>query len=90
MKQHILAKFKNDPVGFLARTGIFGLKVKGRQAMACCPFHVESNPSFSINVETGLWHCFAGCGSGDLFTLWRKINSFNGSFFELLQEMDQP
>jgi DNA primase len=32
-----------------------------------CPFHKggeESRPSFSVNVVTGVWHCFTGCGAG--------------------------
>lgn len=33
-----------------------------------CPIHGEtpgkSKPSLSVNVETGLWYCFAGCGGG--------------------------
>ena len=35
-----------------------------------CPLHGEvpgkSNRSFSFHEETGLWHCFAGCGGGGL------------------------
>lgn len=33
-----------------------------------CPIHGEepgrSKPSLSVNVDTGLWYCFAGCGGG--------------------------
>lgn len=32
---------------------------------ACCPFHEDQRPSFSFHAETGLWHCFAGCGGGN-------------------------
>ena len=32
---------------------------------ACCPFHDDRHPSFSFHAETGLWHCFAGCGEGN-------------------------
>jgi DNA primase len=40
---------------------------KGRQLYALCPFHREKTPSFSMNAERGLFHCF-GCGtSGDVF-----------------------
>lgn len=38
--------------------------------MAFCPLHGEvagtSKPSLCINVETGAWICFAGCGGGGL------------------------
>ncbi len=31
------------------------------QVLTLCPFHKDKNPSLSINLETGLFHCF-GCG----------------------------
>ena len=34
------------------------------QVYACCPFHMEKTPSFTINTETGEWYCHAGCGGG--------------------------
>ena len=34
------------------------------QLYACCPFHAERTPSFTVNVETGEWYCHAGCGGG--------------------------
>lgn len=30
---------------------------------ACCPFHAEKTPSFTINTETNEWYCH-GCGKG--------------------------
>jgi len=29
-----------------------------------CPFHEDSKPSFGVNLTTGAWECFAGCGNG--------------------------
>jgi len=38
----------------------------GREFKACCPFHNEKTPSFTINDEKGFYHCF-GCGAhGDV------------------------
>ncbi|WP_417621616.1 DNA primase [Parasphingorhabdus sp.] len=34
----------------------------GREYKACCPFHNEKSPSFTINDEKGFYHCF-GCGA---------------------------
>ncbi|MCR8922328.1 DNA primase [Dasania sp. GY-MA-18] len=39
------------------------LKKSGRNYMACCPFHDEKTPSFSVNQEKQFYHCF-GCGAG--------------------------
>ncbi|HNL92647.1 MAG TPA: CHC2 zinc finger domain-containing protein, partial [Pseudomonadales bacterium] len=38
------------------------LKKSGRNYMACCPFHEEKTPSFSVNQEKQFYHCF-GCGA---------------------------
>jgi DNA primase len=34
----------------------------GREWKACCPFHNEHTPSFTVNDEKGFFHCF-GCGA---------------------------
>lgn len=43
------------------------LRRSGRQYMGICPFHEERSPSFSVDPEGKVFHCF-GCGEGgDLF-----------------------
>ena len=37
-----------------------------------CPFHDDGVASCSINIEKGLWICFAGCGQGSLKNFLRK------------------
>lgn len=40
---------------------------------ACCPFHQERTPSFMVNEEKNMWHCF-GCGKGgDVFAFVMEI-----------------
>lgn len=44
----------------------------GREYKACCPFHGEKTPSFTINDEKGFWHCFGCHAHGDAIR-WMKI-----------------
>ena len=37
----------------------------GREWKACCPFHNEKTPSFTVNDEKGFWHCFGCSAHGD-------------------------
>ena len=37
-------------------------RVSGNDLNMLCPFHKEDNPSFGINANNGLYHCFA-CGA---------------------------
>lgn len=50
---------------------------------ALCPFHNEKTPSFMINEEKQIWHCF-GCGKGgDVFKFIMEIEGLD--FKEVLK-----
>lgn len=45
------------------------LKKRGNRLIGLCPFHDEETPSFTVDKEKQLFHCF-GCGAGgDMFAL---------------------
>lgn len=53
------------------------LRKAGANYMACCPFHNEKTPSFSVNHSKQFYHCF-GCGvSGDVIQFVIEKNGLN-------------
>src|SRR3954469_20205749 len=53
------------------------LKKKGANWMACCPFHQEKTPSFSVNPSKGFYKCF-GCGKGgSVYNFLMEIEGLN-------------
>jgi putative DNA primase/helicase len=51
------------------------IKWRGVEGRASCPFHDDEHPSFSVNRETGLWICHAGCGKRDFRALVSKLGA---------------
>ena len=51
------------------------LSKRGATYKCCCPFHNEKTPSFTVNQERQIYHCF-GCGA-------------NGDVFSFVQEYDK-
>ncbi|MXO58796.1 DNA primase [Altererythrobacter salegens] len=61
------------------------LQRAGREWKACCPFHNEKTPSFTVSDEKGFYHCF-GCGAhGDVI---RWMTDQRGlSFMDAVKEL---
>ncbi len=54
-------------------SGYLNLRRKGRNWFGLCPFHHEKTPSFSVNEELQIFHCF-GCGAGgNVFTFIMRM-----------------
>jgi DNA primase len=68
----------SDEVSSLYQKHVPGLKRgSGANWSGCCPLHGEvpgkSRPSFCVNIETGLWICYAGCGAGNIPQFLRAL-----------------
>lgn len=42
-------------------------------AQGRCPFHDDHDASLSVQLASGGWKCFAGCGSGDLLSFHERL-----------------
>ena len=51
-----------------------------------CPFHDDRRQSCSINIDKGVWICFAGCGQGGLAYFIKKLSG--KSWAEINKEFD--
>ena len=57
----------------------------GREWKACCPFHHEKTPSFTVNDEKDLYQCF-GCGvHGDAISFLTDNRGM--SFMDAVKEL---
>jgi putative DNA primase/helicase len=48
------------------------LEKKGKEYVACCPFHEESTPSFKVNDTKRIYHCFGCSVQGDVYDWLEK------------------
>ena len=53
------------------------LRRHGREYTACCPFHSEKTPSFTVNDEKGFYHCFGCAAHGDVIVFLMEYERLN-------------
>ena len=68
-------KRKNDLVSIASN--YLHLEQKGRRFWACCPFHNEKTPSFTISAEDGIYYCFGCKESGDVIKFIEKMENID-------------
>ena len=59
------------------------LKKSGKRFKGLCPFHPEKRPSFMVDSQKQLFHCFGCEAGGDIYTFLMKIENID--FPEALQ-----
>ena len=53
------------------------LKNSGRSYVGLCPFHREKTPSFHVDADKQLYHCFGCQASGNVYTFVMKIENLD-------------
>ncbi len=49
------------------------LKRRGKEWVACCPFHNEKTPSFKVNPAKQIYHCFGCHKGGDVISFVMEV-----------------
>jgi DNA primase len=70
-----LIRDRTDIVAVVSES-VPSLKKRGRRFLGLCPFHKEKTPSFNVNQDTGVYHCFGCKESGDVFTFLQKADGY--------------
>lgn len=52
-------------------------KITGDNLVGLCPFHQDRSDSFSVDLKTGKWHCFAEDEGGNFVTFWAKYQGID-------------
>ncbi len=80
--QEILSRV--DIVDLIHSRGV-PIKKTGANHVACCPFHNEKTPSFSVNQTKQFYHCF-GCGAhGDAINFLKEFDGL--SFTDAIEQL---
>lgn len=69
-------------------SGYVKLEKKGKNYRGLCPFHDDTNPSFSVSVEKNIAKCFSCGKGGSPLTFYQQIN--NVTFDEALRKLAEP
>lgn len=61
------------------------LQRAGQRLKGLCPFHQEKTPSFTVDPQRGLYHCFGCQAGGDVFTFVQEIEGT--TFVEAVEQL---
>lgn len=63
-------------------------KISGNSVVGLCPFHKDSNNSFSADMTTGQWHCFSEDIGGNFTSFYAKLHGLSTSdaYKEILEK----
>ena len=78
MDQSLIEKIRDSvDILDLVKEYVPSVKRSGTSYKACCPFHQEKTPSFTVSPDKGLYYCFGCQTGGDIFDFLMKIESLS-------------
>ena len=62
--------------------------ISGDNLTGLCPFHAEKNPSFSVDLKTGKWHCLTEDTGGNFISFYAQIHNIDNkeAFKQILEK----
>ena len=68
------------------------LEPTGREYRACCPFHDDTTPSFTVTTEKGFYHCFGCQAHGNAITFLMQYDGlgFRQAVAQLTEQAGLP
>jgi DNA primase len=85
----VLQKFKDELRDRVSIRDVVGehvvLRKQGANWSGLCPFHSERSPSFTVNEQKQMFHCFGCKAGGDLIKFVMEVHAL--SFMEALEEL---
>ncbi len=79
-----LVRDRTDIVAVVSES-VPSLKRRGRRFLGLCPFHKEKTPSFNVNPDSGMYHCFGCKESGDVYRFLERVEGY--TFVEALRAL---
>src|SRR6185312_2095003 len=79
-----LVRDRTDIVAVVSES-VPSLKKRGRRFLGLCPFHKEKTPSFNVNPDSGLYHCFGCKESGDAIRFLERVEGY--AFIEAVKAL---
>lgn len=79
-----LVRDRTDIVAVVSES-VPSLKKRGRRFLGLCPFHQEKTPSFHVNPDSGVYHCFGCKESGDVFHFLERAEGY--TFVEAVKSL---
>lgn len=78
-------KQKTDIVEYIG--SFIELKKRGSNFVACCPFHKEETPSFTVSPSKQIFKCFGGCKGGDVLDFIEQYHNLDKS--EAIKKLEE-